>query len=74
MYDLDKDGSITKDEMLNIVEAIYKMVVRTNSLSRVLLVRSLIQGDNVNLPQDEQTPKQRVDKIFKTMDKVIASF
>ncbi|XP_065829578.1 neuronal calcium sensor 1-like isoform X2 [Oscarella lobularis] len=26
-------------------------------------------GDNVNLPQDEQTPKQRVDKIFKTMDK-----
>jgi len=27
LYDLDNDGSITRDEMLNIVEAIFSMVV-----------------------------------------------
>ncbi|CAK8674509.1 neuronal calcium sensor 1-like [Clavelina lepadiformis] len=52
LYDLDNDGSITKEEMLNIVEAIFAMV-----------------GDTVNLPEEENTPKKRVDKIFKQMDK-----
>lgn len=52
LYDLDNDGFITKEEMLNIVEAIFAMV-----------------GDAVNLPEEENTPQKRVDKIFKHMDK-----
>lgn len=30
LYDVDNDGFITRDEMYNIVDAIYQMVVRNN--------------------------------------------
>lgn len=52
LYDLDKDGFITRNEMQEIVEAIYRMV-----------------GNIIDLPEDENTPVKRVDKIFKQMDK-----
>ncbi|XP_018964486.2 neuronal calcium sensor 1 isoform X1 [Cyprinus carpio] len=53
LYDLDNDGYITRDEMLNIVDAIYQMV-----------------GNTVDLPEEENTPEKRVDRIFAMMDKV----
>ncbi|KAI7813406.1 neuronal calcium sensor 1a isoform X1 [Triplophysa rosa] len=53
LYDLDNDGYITRDEMLNIVDAIYQMV-----------------GNTVELPEEENTPEKRVDRIFAMMDKV----
>uniref|UniRef100_A0A8C7D1T2 Neuronal calcium sensor 1 n=1 Tax=Oncorhynchus kisutch TaxID=8019 RepID=A0A8C7D1T2_ONCKI len=53
LYDLDNDGYITRDEMLNIVDAIYLMV-----------------GNTVELPEEENTPEKRVDRIFAMMDKV----
>ncbi|CAB3986283.1 Neuronal calcium sensor 1 [Paramuricea clavata] len=52
LYDLDNDGFITRGEMLNIVESIYKMV-----------------SNMVSLPEEENTPEKRVNKIFNLMDK-----
>ena len=51
LYDINGDGFITYDEMLQIVRSIYKMT-----------------GQMVRLPEDEDTPEKRVDKIFRTMD------
>ncbi|EJT53208.1 hypothetical protein A1Q1_07446 [Trichosporon asahii var. asahii CBS 2479] len=51
LYDINQDGFITYDEMLQIVRSIYKMT-----------------GQMVSLPEDEDTPEKRVDKIFRNMD------
>ncbi|XP_046362267.1 neuronal calcium sensor 1 isoform X1 [Haliotis rubra] len=52
LYDLDADGFITRTELLDIVDAIYKMV-----------------GGMVKLPEEENTPEKRVNRIFEVMDK-----
>ena len=54
LYDLDNDGTITKQEMTQIVEAIFSMV-----------------GNNKDqMPQEDNTPEKRVERIFQLMDKV----
>lgn len=70
LYDIDGDGNISYNEMLKIVEAIYKMVCQNLFLFvRMQPLTSLQVGSMVKLPADEDTPEKRVRKIFKMMDK-----
>lgn len=70
LYDIDGDGEISYSEMLQIVEAIYKMVCRILFLAvRIQRLTILQVGSMVKLPADEDTPEKRVRKIFKMMDK-----
>ncbi|KAM5472278.1 Calcium-binding protein NCS-1 [Microsporum audouinii] len=71
LYDIDGDGKISYEEMLAIVEAIYKMVCSSGS-SRTRLNTHTFRpqvGSMVKLPEDEDTPEKRVQKIFRMMDK-----
>lgn len=69
LYDIDGDGEISYNEMLKIVEAIYKMVYQICSYLSACNRSSLQVGSMVKLPADEDTPEKRVRKIFKMMDK-----
>ena len=70
LYDIDGDGEISYNEMLQIVEAIYKMVcILRSSSSACSGLTDLQVGSMVKLPADEDTPEKRVRKIFKMMDK-----
>lgn len=71
LYDIDGDGKISYDEMLAIVEAIYKMVgLFLHSLTHLHISTDTLQvGSMVKLPEDEDTPEKRVQKIFRMMDK-----
>ena len=70
LYDIDGDGEISYNEMLQIVEAIYKMVSLITFVTAYMqwLTSSQV-GSMVKLPADEDTPEKRVRKIFKMMDK-----
>ena len=53
MYDVNEDGYITRQEMLDIMTAAYKMVGAAMP----------------PLPLDEATPEGRTDKLFRRMDR-----
>lgn len=55
LYDVDNDGFITRDEMYDIVGAIYEML-GSNS-----------EGTEVTSDED---PRNRVDRIFELLDSV----
>merc|ERR1712150_10828 len=52
VYDMDEDGFITRKEMLEIVEAIYKMS----------------QHNSLSVSGDVSTPEASVDEIIKLFD------
>ena len=54
LYDVDNDGYITRDEMYNIVDAIYQMLGNQAKIAE----------------EEEENPKDRVDRIFAQLDKV----
>ncbi|OTF77529.1 hypothetical protein BLA29_004566, partial [Euroglyphus maynei] len=53
LYDVDNDGYITRDEMYNIVDAIYQMLGNQAKIS----------------DEEDENPKERVDRIFQQLDK-----
>ncbi|KAK7899311.1 hypothetical protein WMY93_020164 [Mugilogobius chulae] len=54
LFDVDKNGYITKNEVKEICGAIFKMIPK----------------DEINaLPSDENTPDKRADKLWKIFDK-----
>lgn len=71
LYDIDGDGKISYEEMLQIVEAIYKMVSKQSRPCCPAIVQLMSHqvGSMVKLPPDEDTPEKRVRKIFRMMDK-----
>lgn len=62
MYDNDGDGFITREEMYNIVDAIYQMLGSQTKSNQQ-------PGD-----EKEEDPKTRVDRIFEQLDKVCVAF
>ncbi|XP_031655376.1 recoverin [Oncorhynchus kisutch] len=54
LYDVDRNGSITKKEIQEIVESIFNMISKE---------------DQKNLPDDENTPEKRADKIWDSFGK-----
>ncbi|KAH9395719.1 Neuronal calcium sensor 1 [Tyrophagus putrescentiae] len=53
LYDVDNDGYITREEMYNIVDAIYQMLGTQAKIAE----------------EEEENPKERVDRIFEQLDK-----
>nr|XP_046223802.1 recoverin-like [Oncorhynchus gorbuscha] len=54
LYDVDRNGSITKKEIQEIVESIFNMISKE---------------DQKNLPDDENNPGKRADKIWDSFGK-----
>ncbi|GCB63593.1 S-modulin-like [Scyliorhinus torazame] len=54
LYDVDGNGTINKEEILEIVKAIFKMIN---------------EDEQKTLPEDENTPEKRADKIWEYFGK-----
>lgn len=63
MYDVDNDGYITREEMYDIVGAIYEMLGNTKRTGDGLQSG---EGDTTS----DESPNVRVDRIFELLDSV----
>ncbi|CAD6575648.1 MAG: hypothetical protein CYPHOPRED_005754 [Cyphobasidiales sp. Tagirdzhanova-0007] len=74
LYDIDGDGFITYEEMLQVRAAYFGSILFFPQMKPPLrsaqIVTSIYKmtGAMVKLPADEDTPEKRVQKIFATMD------
>lgn len=51
LFDHNHDGYITRDEVLEVTDSLYKMV-----------------GHMIQLPEDENSPQERINKLFEVLD------
>lgn len=70
LYDIDKDGTITYDEMLQIVQSIYKMTGEMVKLPSDEDTPEKVKQHTLHPSVSSQLDQlQRVDKIFRNMDR-----
>jgi Ca2+-binding EF-hand superfamily protein len=78
MYDLNGDGYISRQEMLEIVtvslrinQSAFVMLTSWLIWSEMSVIKAIYKmvGSKTKMPDDEATPEKRTEKIFRLMDK-----
>lgn len=79
MYDLDGNGFISRQEMLEIVTVnVFSPIIEMHPSYLFIYINfwhGFVQaiykmvGTVMKMPEDESTPEKRTDKIFRQMDK-----